>query len=924
MLLFNPNTAIRVIVISVSVGVLVSVVAASIAIAILGTKYFLSSQLIVRAEIYVALDRLVASYELDELYSRRQTLHDIIDGLNKQFSQAFPETFFKLVITAFSGKPILITDLKRKKRQYDQPSIVTVNGTVYFVANYTGNDILNALKNYSQMITLVTVDGQPSTKLATFSILYSRCTDTYPDSRPEGVVSKLLSIDATDPTTTTATSTSTLSTLTNTTATSTTNTTSKPTTNTTTIPTINITTILTTNTATTSTINTTTIITTNTTIPPTTNTTTTSTINSTTIPTINTTAIPAINITISPTTNTATIPTINTTTIPTTNIIPSSPITNIIPTSSTINTTTIPTINTTTISTTNVIPTSPTTNIIPTTPTTNIIPTSSTINTTTISTTNVIPSSPITNIIPTSSTINTTTIPTINTTTISTTNVIPTTPITNIIPTSSTTITATIPTINNTIIPTTNIIPSAPTTNIIPTSPTTNVIPTSPSTNVIPTIPTTNIIPTSPTTNIIPTSPSTNVIPTIPTTNIIPTSPTTNIIPTSPTTNIIPTIPTTNIIPTTSTINTTTTATIPSTTIIAETTTNTTSTCKPIFAINMTVALERSIYPNELPQFYDRYNLRLDLFDAIHDQIEEYFSNQSITFTMIDMSDEPVLLADSMLEGTDEVGTDEYAYDALPTKKLTTKKSIVIIHGELLSKEYITNQDIINAFQDFSVLITLITPDGESSRYSSSFDNEYSSFQNMSRVEFTDGNTNFSICYNSSCGTFTFHSTPIVRNTTTSSNSATQSAFKADFHLYLVSNTTGYSSSLFYNTSRTLGIILNQFLLYFPETLLTVVISNITDNSSLNNVNSRKKREADEALLSIAVDASVYFLLDHTKEEIINVFQDYSLLIYATTDSGEPIVAAGNVSMDYSTFTNTYLTQIPHLENTILNCIYLA
>ncbi|CAF4093501.1 unnamed protein product [Adineta steineri] len=194
----------------------------------------------------------------------------------------------------------------------------------------------------------------------------------------------------------------------------------------------------------------------------------------------------------------------------------------------------------------------------------------------------------------------------------------------------------------------------------------------------------------------------------------------------------------------------------------------------------------------------------------------------------------------------------------------------------------------------------------------------------MSRVEFTDGNTNFSICYNSSCGTFTFHSTPFVRNTTTSSNSASQSVFKADFHLYLDSNTTGYRSPLSYNTSNTTDIIFNQFLSYFPDTLINVVVSNITDHPSSSNVKSRKKRDSGEALLSIAVDASVYFVLDHTKEEIINVFQDYSLLIYATTDSGEPIVAAGNVSMDYSTFTNTYLTQIPHLENTILNCIYLA
>ncbi|CAF0875789.1 unnamed protein product [Adineta steineri] len=204
MLQCNSDTVIRLIIVPVLVGFLFYVVAAIIVSVIYTTPCcFCSSRLIVRADIYVALDRLVATYELDELYSRRQTLHDIIDGLNKQFSQAFPQTFFKLVVTAFSGKPILITDLRRKKQQYDRPSIITVNGTIYFVANYTKNDILNALKNCSETITFVTVDGQPSTKLATFSTLYSTCTDTYLDSRSQNVVKELRSIDVIDPSITT-------------------------------------------------------------------------------------------------------------------------------------------------------------------------------------------------------------------------------------------------------------------------------------------------------------------------------------------------------------------------------------------------------------------------------------------------------------------------------------------------------------------------------------------------------------------------------------------------------------------------------------------------------------------------------------------------------------------------------------------------
>ncbi|CAF1021226.1 unnamed protein product [Adineta steineri] len=688
MLLFNPNIVIRVTIISVTVGVLIGVVAASIAIAVILPKTFPTTQVIVRADMYVALYRPVASYEQDVLYSRRQTLHDIIDGLNKEFSQAFLKTFINFVVTAFSGKPILLTDTGEKP-QDENPSIVTVNATIYFDANYTGNDILSALKNYSQLITLLTWDGQPSTKLATFSMLYSRCTDTYSDSRRKDVVEELLSIDVTDPTTTPISATATPMTIT---------------------------------------------------------------------PYPSNTSTNATFVNVTPMTITA----------------------------YTSNTSTNATFATAT---------------------------------------------PMTI---TAYTYNTSSNATFATAT----------PIT--------------------------ITPYTSNTSSNATSETATPI---------------TITPYTPNT-------SSDATPT-------------------PTPTLTPT------------------HTPPSYT--SETATNTTSdfgnansTCKPIFAINMTVALERSTYPNELPQFYERYNSRLDLFDTIYSQLEEYFSDRFLTFTMVDISDEPVLIADSILEGTDEVGTDEYAYDALPTTKLTTKKSIVIIHGALLSKEYITNEDISNAFQDFTAPITLITPDGESSRYPSSFDNEYSSFQNMSRVEFTDGNTNFSICWNSSCDNFTLYSTPTVRNITAFADSANQSVFKADIHLYLVSNITDDGSSYLYDTSNITDTIFNQFLSYFPDTLINVVVSNITDNPSSRNVNSRKKRDSGEVLSSIAVDATVYFALDHTKEEIINVFQDYSLLIYYMTESGEPIVAAGNVSMDYSTFTDTYLIQIPRLENTILNCIYLA
>jgi hypothetical protein len=79
-----------------------------------------------KADISVALDRLIASYELDRFYNARDTLQDLIN---------------------------------QKKRLNDRRALIIFNDSMYFRHPEKKEAIRFALQNYAQIITLITQNG---------------------------------------------------------------------------------------------------------------------------------------------------------------------------------------------------------------------------------------------------------------------------------------------------------------------------------------------------------------------------------------------------------------------------------------------------------------------------------------------------------------------------------------------------------------------------------------------------------------------------------------------------------------------------------------------------------------------------------------------------------------------------------------------
>ncbi len=130
---------------------------------------------------HVAIERLITNYERQEFYDKRATLRDLIDSISATFKQHFPNTLVKVVITGFIQQPVLISDIEnRTNRSEGRPSLVIVNGTVYFLKNYIKDEIQAAMENYTQTIILITDDGKPSPGLGIISLQYSIFTGTYP------------------------------------------------------------------------------------------------------------------------------------------------------------------------------------------------------------------------------------------------------------------------------------------------------------------------------------------------------------------------------------------------------------------------------------------------------------------------------------------------------------------------------------------------------------------------------------------------------------------------------------------------------------------------------------------------------------------------------------------------------------------------
>jgi hypothetical protein len=198
----DPNVFIRISVTGITVATLIGVVAAGIAVGVIvgrqsGSNPFVQTQVVLRSDFSVAINRLITTSELQELYNPSSTLNDSTIGLNAQLNASFPNTSIKAVPSGFSGEPILDSSLssRRKKQLSNRPSIITVNGSAYFTQNYTSNQLLTAFSNYTQTIVLVDIFGAPSAALGTFSSKYSVFTDTYLTNLTIAQVNSLQSVN---------------------------------------------------------------------------------------------------------------------------------------------------------------------------------------------------------------------------------------------------------------------------------------------------------------------------------------------------------------------------------------------------------------------------------------------------------------------------------------------------------------------------------------------------------------------------------------------------------------------------------------------------------------------------------------------------------------------------------------------------------
>ena len=187
----------RIATIVLTVGVFISVVAAAIAVGIVAGRASQKKVVVVRADISVALDRLIASFELEQYFNTPETLQDLINSLNEKIKAEFPSTYVKVIISAFSRRPILISELSARQLTdtTGRPSLVIVNGSVFFVQDYLKEQIQSALKDYVRTITLVNINGGPSPALAPISLRYSVFTDTYATNLTVDQVNQLVSLD---------------------------------------------------------------------------------------------------------------------------------------------------------------------------------------------------------------------------------------------------------------------------------------------------------------------------------------------------------------------------------------------------------------------------------------------------------------------------------------------------------------------------------------------------------------------------------------------------------------------------------------------------------------------------------------------------------------------------------------------------------
>ncbi|UJR14530.1 hypothetical protein I4U23_001526 [Adineta vaga] len=306
--------------------------------------------------------------------------------------------------------------------------------------------------------------------------------------------------------------------------------------------------------------------------------------------------------------------------------------------------------------------------------------------------------------------------------------------------------------------------------------------------------------------------------------------------------------------------------------------------------------------------------------------LNEYF----LTYVMLNVSTE----SDSVVtKPSKRRKRNAYANEEVEThvEKVTDRAPLgwdrrlkIVIDGRLYLKQNITVDKVRSVFQNYTPSISLVTSDDQESSRLSTFLDEFSNFQSNPTPDNSVKEKNYVICLNSTCNNIIVTSSSNDEENSSPStprNASVRLVFKADFSLYVTFDTTDYWSGYSYNTSATADTIFDLFFIYFPSTLLNVIVSTIS--ADVSPITRRRRETSMKQMSSVTVNATVNFALDYTSNEIGNVFQDIQLLIYVEYNGHETTVIKGNVTISRSTFSDTYLAQASDADSAVSNCIYV-
>ncbi|CAF0870011.1 unnamed protein product [Adineta ricciae] len=332
------------------------------------------------------------------------------------------------------------------------------------------------------------------------------------------------------------------------------------------------------------------------------------------------------------------------------------------------------------------------------------------------------------------------------------------------------------------------------------------------------------------------------------------------------------------------------------------------SSCAPLFTMNITIAVGRPMTENEVSAYYDRFSERMYFFWNLYGYMQNHFWGRFFSFAMSNMSDEPIVIPN---------------YFNAPSQ---SKQTVMIaISGRLYLKQPVTIDEVKAAFRNYTPYIPLSNADGVINYNASFFMEEYSSFQDNLSTNNSLGNNSYSVCLNISCYNSIMYSLPReqqdLSTTFSKPDLMARKIFRSDFHLSISINDKNYISAQSYNQSAVADSIYYNLIYFFPNTMIDVVVSTMWDGIESN----RRRRKRDiQYPTSLFINGTVFFLLDYTSSEVRNAFQDLTFRLVVQSNNANTTTSMSNITLSKSTFSDAYLAQIAHVDNSATNCIQIG